>query len=409
MNSSILNIDVSCFENCKGTTPRNVRLLSWLTSDQYRSRVEQIRSLQDEDLQKTIKASLPAITPSGVFDYRSEKDLIEHSGFLAFDIDFKDNQHIINFNDLKSQISHIASVAYCGLSVRGNGYWGLVPIPKSTPDVHKLRFSALAKDFKEFGIVLDVSGKDICRLRIYSWDDNAYYNHSAKIYTKLLQSQQNVYRRPKFSDNREKVEAIISQIKENRIDLTQDYKEGWLKIASAFANEFGESGRGFFHAVSQFHPEYSISKTDRMFDQCLKHDYDKVTIASFFHIAERYGIKMKPEQMVVQSVPSTHYASPSTKTNLTSDWREGMRLLSKGDRRVIKKGIWDEDIAELERFFKVIDLPKEPIRLNQFSLIEDASFFIESHMSVVKAQNGNKRYEQDLNRLKELKGLLSLN
>src|SRR5450759_596282 len=113
MIDSILNINVSCFENCKSTIPKDIRLLSWLTNEKYRAKVEQIRTIQDEDLQKVIKASLPAITPSGVFSYRAEKDLIEHSGFLAFDIDKKDNKHI-SFDGLREQISHIPSVAYCG-------------------------------------------------------------------------------------------------------------------------------------------------------------------------------------------------------------------------------------------------------------------------------------------------------
>ncbi len=113
MNNNILNINVSCFENCSSTIPRNINLLTWLTSEMRRDKVEQIRNIQDEDLQKVIKVSLPAITPSGVFSSRSEKDLIEHSGFLAFDIDLKDNLHITNFHNLKEQLSNIPNIAYC--------------------------------------------------------------------------------------------------------------------------------------------------------------------------------------------------------------------------------------------------------------------------------------------------------
>ena len=245
----------------------------------------------------------------------------------------------MNFNELREQISHIASVAYCGLSVRGKGFWGLVPIPKSTPDIHKQRFSALVKDFIEFGIVLDASGKDVCRLRIYSWDPNAYFNHSAIIYTKLFQPIQKTYNRPRFSYTRDKVEAIISQIKENRIDITQDYKEGWLKIASALANEFGEFGRDYFHTVSMFHPKYNIQDTDRMFDECLRHNYNKITIASFFHVVNEYGIKLKPTPVMMQ--PSVN-VSKSIKQP-TYESQEQTSLLSIVDNEpFIKKRIWDQ-------------------------------------------------------------------
>lgn len=400
MINSILNVDVSCFENCRGTIPRNVSLLSWLRNDQYHDRVQELRSIQDQNLQDIIKKSLPVITPSGLFKYRSEKDFVEHSGFLAFDIDFKDNQHIKNFSELREQISHIGSVSYCGLSVRGKGFWGLVPVPKSTPEIHKQRFASLKKDFAEFGINLDPSGSDVCRLRICSWDTDAYFNHQAKIYTKLVHPQKRVHTRPKDSDMRDKVEAIITQIKERKIDITEDYKNEWLKIAAAFASTFGESGRGYFHTVSMFHPKYSILDTDKLFDACLKHNYDKVTIASFFKIATENGIKVEVHPVMATPVPLLKTKVLAQKIDLK------LPPLIKPDN---KKGLWDQDIADLEQFFKRIKSSSETIRLNHCSIINDTSLFIESHLSIVKAQNGNTRYECYLDRLKELRRLLSIN
>jgi hypothetical protein len=295
MNNSILNINVSCYLNVKSTVPAEVNLLTWLTSDKHREKVEQIRSLQDEDLQKKIKATLPAITPSGVFSYRNSKHLIEHTGLLAFDIDFKDNSHISNFTELREQISHISSVAYCGLSVRGQGFWGLVPIPKSTPEIHKLRFEALKNDFEQFGINLDISGSDVCRLRFYSWDPQAYFNHKAKIYCKLPKPKQgkDIFTRPAESDTRWWVEAVIANVKELQIDITNSYKDEWFSWAAALANEFGEGGRGYFHDVSQLHPDYTVHDSDVMFDRCLKHCYSDITISTFFHIVKKYGIDLK--------------------------------------------------------------------------------------------------------------------
>jgi VirE N-terminal domain/Primase C terminal 2 (PriCT-2) len=412
MIDSILNINISSFENCQSTIPKETRLLSWLTNDKYREQVLQLRAIQDEDLQKHIKTSLPAITPSGVFRYRSEKDLIEHSGFLAFDIDFKDNQHIKNFSDLRVQLSHISSVAYCGLSVRGKGFWGMVPIPKSTPDIHKKRFSSLAKDFKEFGIVLDASGKDVCRLRIYSWDPDGYFNHSAKLYTKLPRSQQKTFSRPAYSGTRERVEAMINKLKENKIDITSNYKEEWLKIASALASEFAESGRGYFHEISQFHAKYSEAETDRMFDNVLKHDYSKVNIASFFKIANDYGLRSPLQKSVnIQKIDDIKVVKqqsrePVQNTIIQESEKPTQKFIKP---ETIKHGIWDQNISELEEFFKVVKLPSQPIKLNQCSLITDASLFIESNFSFVKAHNGNTGYEPYLDQLNELKSLLSSN
>jgi len=422
---SILNIKVSCFENCQSTSPVDVNLLDWLTSDKHRQKVESLRTIQDENLQKVIKASLPVITPSGVFSYRAEKNLIEHSGFLAFDIDEKDNRHIGNFDKLKEQISHVVCVAYCGISVRGKGYWGLVPIPKSTPTEHRYRFTALSKFFKDYGIIMDESGKDICRLRIYSWDPDGYFNHNAKLYTRILIPKQKTYNRPGFSDTRNKVEAIIFQIKENRIDITGDYKEGWLKIASALANEFGESGRGYFHTVSMFHPKYNDKDTDRMFDECLKHNYNKVTIASFFHITDEYGIKLMPEPVMMQHrgeietkqdgamfrdlIPDRNKVKTLSDIGITKKESSTVAVVLPKSAKQDKLGIWDEKIKELERFFQAVKLPTEPIKLNQCTKITDISKFINSHLAIAKSQNGNKRYRPYLERLIELKAILTKN
>jgi VirE N-terminal domain/Primase C terminal 2 (PriCT-2) len=414
MKNSILNINVSCFEKCTGTSPADVNLLSWLTSDKYRERVEQLRSIQDEDLQKTIKKSLPAITPAGLFSYRDEKHLIEHSGFLAFDIDFADNEHISNFNELKEQISHVVCVAYCGLSVRGKGFWGLIPIPKSTPEEHKYRFNALSKFFKGYNINLDPSGSDVCRLRIYSWDPEGYFNHNAKIYTSILKPQAKKSTRPAYTDTRERVEAIISKIKADKFDITQDYKEGWLKIASALANEFGESGRNYFHAVSQYHAKYDVSETDRVFDNVLKHDYSKISIGSFFKIASDYGIKIQEGQRKGEiAKPSENQSNLVTNGNRVVKTlpelgisRKEVTTLPKVEKTV-KPGIWSSEITELEQFFKTVKLPSGSIQLDSCSKITDLPLFVESHLSVLKAQNGNMRYKPYLDRLKEVKRIMS--
>ena len=291
MNNIILNISVSCYRNVQSTLPKNVNLLSWLKSDKHREKVEQIRELHDEGLQKKIKATLPAITPSGLFGYRDAKHLIEHTGLLSFDIDLKDNAHISNFDELKEQVSHITSVAYCGLSVRGHGLWGLVPIPRSTPEIHRLRFVALKNDFKQLGINIDITGSDVCRLRIYSWDPQAYYNHQAQTYYKLPETKPHsqIIIKPEESNTRNLTEAVIAKARERQIDMTKNYKE-WFQIAAALANTFGDVGRNYFHAISQLNFGYNACETDYLFDRCLKHRYSRITLGTFFHIANEYGL-----------------------------------------------------------------------------------------------------------------------
>ena len=70
---------------------------------------------------------------------------------------------------------------------------------------------------------------------------------------------------------------------------------------------------------------------------------------------------------------------------------------------------WNIEIAELETYFAKIEPPTQPIKLNQCSTITDYSLFIESHFAIVKANNGKDTFLPDLNRLQELKQILTLN
>ncbi len=70
---------------------------------------------------------------------------------------------------------------------------------------------------------------------------------------------------------------------------------------------------------------------------------------------------------------------------------------------------WEQEITELQKYFESITAPAETIRLNQCSEIKDVSKFIESHLTTVKANNGNPTFLPYLNRLHELKNYLTIN
>lgn len=183
MKDSVLKKTVSCFKNYETAwNPKSVNMLDWIISGKYKSKVMQIRSIPDKKERDKLKAELPVITPSGTFKYRSGANLVAHSGLIQFDIDLdENNQHITNWGDLKKEICKIRNVAYCGLSVSGNGYWGLIPI--SSPEHHKEHFNAIEAAFKRFGIKLDGLPKNIASARGYSYDSDAYFNNNAETFT----------------------------------------------------------------------------------------------------------------------------------------------------------------------------------------------------------------------------------
>ncbi|MEI7897707.1 MAG: DUF6371 domain-containing protein [bacterium] len=65
------------------------------------------------------------------------------------------------------------------------------------------------------------------------------------------------------------------------------------------------------------------------------------------------------------------------------------------------------DITTVEQFFLQFPLPAHPIKLEQANYIFDVALFVETHLSVVKANNGNYTYKPYFDRLIQLKEILS--
>ena len=67
---------------------------------------------------------------------------------------------------------------------------------------------------------------------------------------------------------------------------------------------------------------------------------------------------------------------------------------------------WNKDIEELETYFSSVNIT-EPIKMNKHSIINNVPLFIKGHLGVVKKNNGNSTFLTYLERLKQLKTILS--
>ena len=88
------------------------------------------------------------------------------------------------------------------------------------------------------------------------------------------------------------VETVLQRIESHRLDLTCNYAD-WLKLGFAFADEFRETGRDYFHRVSKFFPGYNPAECDRQYDKCLKRAKSGVSIKSFFAAARDAGVDIR--------------------------------------------------------------------------------------------------------------------
>ena len=88
------------------------------------------------------------------------------------------------------------------------------------------------------------------------------------------------------------VECVLQQIEERHVDITFDH-DHWFRTGFAFADQFGEAGREFFHRACQFYPKYSRAECDKQYDYCLHANREGVTIRTFFGYAQDAGIDIR--------------------------------------------------------------------------------------------------------------------
>lgn len=264
---SCLDITVSCVKNYFSKKAVNVNLLTWLQTAKYQPTVTAIRNTTDRALRKKMKENLPAITPSGLFKWVREDGLIKHTGFIQFDIDLKDNLHLENYHSLHEQLSRISNIAYCGKSVSGTGYWGLVRV--GFGHRHQEHWEFVRRAFQRMGIIIDHAPKNVCSLRGASYDPDAYYNHAARTLYHYIAPPADIPlgQTMQRSDNN-KIMRLVDELESRGMDVTDTY-QSWYIIGCNVAATYGEEGRELYHRISRFHPDYNQRDTNYQYKQCL--------------------------------------------------------------------------------------------------------------------------------------------
>ncbi|TAE21633.1 MAG: hypothetical protein EAZ91_24860 [Cytophagales bacterium] len=293
---TLLNVLVSCFQNYgTPTNPQEVNLLTWLCSKKHQPSIEAIREIADKVERDRLKSTLPAITPSALFTYRAEANLVpdSHTNLIQFDIDGKDNPDIRNFSQLKTELQKLPFVAYCGLSASGQGYWGLVPI--ADPNRHTQHFDSMTRIFAHYGIRLDPKVRNVASLRGYSYDSDPYLPDRVMVldlYDEPQPEKPRIFEKfVNAIDEQRQVELCISEIFRRGIYLGETYGD-WYAIGCSLAKSFGEAGRLYFHYVSQFHPTYKSVQTDKQFTACFRCN-SKASLGTFFFYCQQIGIDWK--------------------------------------------------------------------------------------------------------------------
>ena len=91
------------------------------------------------------------------------------------------------------------------------------------------------------------------------------------------------------SSTEQDVEQITQRIESSAIDIAPNYAD-WRDLGFALADSLGVNGRGYYHRLSRFYPNYSASETDKQYNACLKAHGHGITIKTLFYLAKQAGV-----------------------------------------------------------------------------------------------------------------------
>lgn len=409
--ATLTDIEVSMYKNSfdtKGGASNLGEVMNGIKNGKWKTEVEQVRRAEDKKERDTLKLKVPAFSPSGVFSERKTSGLISHSNRIAIDFDLQDNAILgTSLEAVREALEGDQFSEYVFKSVSGKG---LCVIVKIDGGKHAESFAYLERYYKEtYGLTIDKACKDVSRLRYVSYDSDLFHNpDSEKVIipdAKDLGETREASRAYQVSqsDNKSIMDAIIQSGKLIGDDTYQD----WIKIGFALSHEFGETGRQYFHALSQRSPKYDQTECDKKFDNCLRTNHGDITFATIVHMAKAAGIDI--QSSMTSGGTFTDERPPAKAFNLT-DLGNAKRLVFHhgGDFRHCHRWnkwlIWNGKIWSIDDTGQIVRLAKESVKsiyreasnasdelrekVGKWAIRSESAGFLNSMVSLAQTEEG---------------------
>jgi len=169
---------ISSFQSVKRTAPDSeISILDFLAAVKNRGWQNSVASIRTAfaagnkaKADELKRATLPAVTFSGVFHRRANDGMALHSGLLCLDFDNLGDR-LGNARRRFEQDSHVLAIF---ISPSGAGLKVLVPITATNSAEHNACFVVAESHFKQLGFAVDPSCKDVARLCFASSDSECW-------------------------------------------------------------------------------------------------------------------------------------------------------------------------------------------------------------------------------------------
>lgn len=325
----------------------------------WQDEILKLRTLKTKEEISQTKKSLPYVTISGKFKERNENGLEKHSGFICIDIDNLDDK----LNDAKAELccDNYFYAVFTSCSGRG-----LCALAKINPKAHLESFNFLSEYlYNKYSINVDESGKDVSRARFVTYDPDIYINENSQLTSVKPETKKTKSTPVNYVFQEDDFNNIVKQITDTKLDLTEDYKD-WVNIGLALANKFGDAGRTYFHAISQYNEKYNYEKADKKFDHLLRTQSDKVHIGTIYYLAKQKGLNLySPKTENIIRVSKTYKKLSGS----IDDKKESVKNnLAEVD------GLTEDDLKKADPL--ISQVLNEPISGNEENLILDIKAFI---------------------------------
>lgn len=297
--------NISIYTNVKQIkTERTIPMdlfLDGIREGSWQDVVLKIRNISDKKQRTIEKAKVPNVTLSGVFGNRIDSDCKVHSNFIGIDLDNLGAETEM----VKKLLSADPYVYACFVSISGKG---LCVIIKIDGERHRDAFEAIASYFIEkYQKIVDSSCINVSRTRYVSYDPFLYVNENSLIWKKYLPKpkkrkiQQVIFVKTEFDE-------VVKKMVQANISCVDDYRD-WVSISFGLAEQFGESGREYFHQLSACSAKYEFPICDKQYDIALKRRGKfgrPITIATIYWFAKQAGINVYSERTKrISAVTST--------------------------------------------------------------------------------------------------------
>ena len=263
--------------------------LEEVKSGRYEDEVYEIRLEKDERARTNMKRRISRVTFSGVFKERKNDGLIEHSGYIAIDLD--DLEHP---EDTKKLLSEDKFVYAIFLSTGGKG---LTVLFRIKPQKHRESFLGIAEYLlNNYNLTVDPQSISVAKPFGVTFDPFIYIADKGVPMFTSYPKETKIEKLPSFAFAKDDFEKLISQIEKRNINICDEY-ERWLKVGFAFASKFGEDGRKYFHSVSAVSQKYNVKRTDDQYKYCLRSkNLNVASISTFYYYCKEAGLQITSEK-----------------------------------------------------------------------------------------------------------------